>query len=439
VNTALALKNCEAPNTAAAGGHAKKAEAGAKTAETAEGFKKKLEDCEAVVVPMPSDTTSGSITNTDEGIQNNFGMIIPGADCMIEGREIPDHPSDIIDDCDEAMNMAAAMTLMDSMPEGAQADRTSENAWMQYTTAGDIPVQTQDQILETIGAYLDTASETGLQEPVVLVRQTSETQPLVSPEQTTETGYSESTTEAANVPNGAVSSELAETQNPIVPKAAEEPSITATEPLRITTTGEPGIAATKELGIAAEMDARRETKLSNDAGQSQSANALTAHSRETISVAGDATAEITTDETAQYTKENVLRIVDKVSTHSADGKYDFDVELKPDFLGKVRIKLTMEDGHIRMQIKTDDMSVKGMLSEQTSALQSALKEKGITLTNVDVTYESETTRDFGQQPHEQNGSSRQGLYYAQTETIGFEPAEELYGYYTGSSSVEFLA
>ena len=423
MNMALALKNCEAPNTAAAGGNAKKAEAGAKTAETAEGFKKKLEDCEAVVVPMTSNTTSGSITNTDEGIQNHFGIVIPGADCIIEGREIPAHPSDITDDCDEAMNMAAPMTLMDSMPEGAQADRTSENAWMQYTTAGDIPVQTQDQILETIGAYLDTASETGLQKPVVLVQQRSETQPLVSPEQTTETGASESMTEAANVPNDAVSGELVQTQNSVVPKAAKEL----------------GTTAAKELGTtAAEMGGERETEV-NDAGQSQSVNTMAVHSRETISVAGDTTVEATTDETAQYTKENVLRIVDKVSTQSADGKYDFDVELKPDFLGKVHIKLTMEDGNIRMQIKTDDISVKGMLSDQTSSLQNALKEKGITLTNVDVTYESQTTRDFGQQPNEQNGSSRQGLYYAQTETIGFEPAEELYGYYTGSSSVEFLA
>ena len=72
MNMALALNNCEAPNTAAAGGNAKKAEAGAKIAETAEGFKKKLEDCEAVVVPITSNTTSGSITNTDEGIQNQF-------------------------------------------------------------------------------------------------------------------------------------------------------------------------------------------------------------------------------------------------------------------------------------------------------------------------------------------------------------------------------
>ena len=48
--------------------------------------------------------------------------------------------------------------------------------------------------------------------------------------------------------------------------------------------------------------------------------------------------------TKLYEKDNVMRIVEKLHTEVSGGKYDFDVELKPDFLGKVNIKLTMENG-----------------------------------------------------------------------------------------------
>ncbi len=133
--------------------------------------------------------------------------------------------------------------------------------------------------------------------------------------------------------------------------------------------------------------------------------------------------------------------MDKVSTRFADGKYDFDVELKPDFLGKLSIRLSMEDGSIRMQIKTDDASVKSMLSSQTSSLQDALKEKGITLSNVDITYESQTSLSGDRQPFERNngGGRHNGAHFAQTEAAGLEPKAEMYSLYFGNSSVEFLA
>lgn len=424
MNTALALKICEAPNTAAAGGQAQKTEAGEKTPDTTESFKKKLEECEAVVTPMQSATTSGSITNTDDGMQNGLGAGMPETDCIIEGSEIPNHPPDVAEPQNEAVNMAA-MTIPNSMAEGEQTDKTSHNAWMQHAMAGDTPVQTQDQILETIGTYLDGA-ESGRQKPGTLAPRDLETAPSVSAEKTT----TEATGSSENVVNreGAANREsaagnmatggLSEVQRPVTPEAATE----------------------KLVVTAADTAGKREAEaVPSDPGQPQGVSTLGDCARETVPVAGEATAGTETEETAQLTKDNVLRIVDKVATKSADGRYELDVELKPDFLGKVHIKLTMEDGNIRMQIKTDDVSVKGMLSDQSASLQTALKEKGITLTNVNVTYESQTARDFSQQPHEQNGSGRQGLYYAQTEAIGFEPEEQLYSYYTGSSSVEFLA
>jgi flagellar hook-length control protein FliK len=430
VNTALALKICEAPNTAAAATQASQAETGTKkTANPAESFKKKLEGCEAVVVPVQLVTTGGSNTNTEVGTQNGIGTKAPGMDCCIEGRDVSDHPMDVTVTCDTA----AAFT--DSMAAGEQAGRTPENAWMQYTTAGDNPAQTQDQILETIGVYMDAASEPGEQKPEKAVQQAPTAPTLVS----TETPKTEAKTELSK--NTAEAPVTPDTTAAEKPAAAVEASKAATPLAQEKTDATAALPTYEKADATAALPTpeKRDVELKNDPIQSQSVNAPAGETRETVPVAMDTVGETTTEKTVQHTRDNVLRIVDKVAVQSENGRYDFDVELKPDFMGKVHIKLTMEDGNIRMQIKTDDMSVKGMLMDQTSSLQNALKEKGITLTNVDVMYDGQTTQDFSRQPHEQNSSGRHGLYYGQASTMSSEPAEEHYGYYTGGSSMEFLA
>ena len=162
-------------------------------------------------------------------------------------------------------------------------------------------------------------------------------------------------------------------QKTVTPAGTEDSRYTATTE----TDGDAAAASEKSPAAAG---------LRDDTGNQLATNMQTGGA---TSVAGNAAADAA--EGSRYTKENVLRIVDRVSTQAKDGRYDFDVELKPDFLGKVSIKLTMEDGNIRMQIRTDDASVRGMLSDQTSSLQSALREKGITLASVDVTYESQAS------------------------------------------------
>ena len=145
-----------------------------------------------------------------------------------------------------------------------------------------------------------------------------------------------------------------------------------------------------------------------------------------------------------FVKDNVIRIVDKLSTQVSDGKYDFDVELKPDFLGKVNIKLTMENGELRMHIKTDDIGVKGMFADQASAMQAVLKDKGISVTNIDITYQSQMQTGDDRQAHNQNSSKKQNSRtHASIEKLGgtemFEKMTEITGYTHTGSSVEYLA
>ena len=148
-----------------------------------------------------------------------------------------------------------------------------------------------------------------------------------------------------------------------------------------------------------------------------------------------------------FVKDNVISIVDKASASIREGRYEFDVDLKPDFLGKVSIRLTMQDGEVRMHVRTDDPAVKGMFSDQASALTSALKEKGIALSSVDVSYQDPTAagREAFAQAGNSDGQRREGQtgwtadrYAGSDVSDMFEtltPVSEL----LGGSSVEYLA
>ena len=148
--------------------------------------------------------------------------------------------------------------------------------------------------------------------------------------------------------------------------------------------------------------------------------------------------------TTDFVKDNVIRIVDKADASIREGRYEFNVDLKPDFLGKVSIKITMENGEIRMHVKTEDAAAKGLFSDQSASLQSALKEKGIVISTVDVSYQdplSAGREAFGQQTGG-NGQRREGQVGRGSERYsGGElydataPAAEL----LGGSSVEYLA
>jgi len=181
------------------------------------------------------------------------------------------------------------------------------------------------------------------------------------------------------------------------------------------------------------------TAASNTGVEASAAKALNA------SAQADKTQAAEPQKTAQgFVKDNVIRIVDKVSANAHEGRYEFDVELKPDFLGKVSIKLTMQDGEIRMRVQTDDLMVKGMFSDQTSSLTNALKEKGIVISTVDVSYQDPMAagREAFSQSGGGNGQKREGhVNWSADRYSGSDlfdtitPTTEL----LGGSSVEYLA
>ena len=454
MSTALALISCEAQSIAAEGG-LKSAEGKSNAPGRDNGFKKELEDCEAMAIPAQPEATNGSIPNAEAGEQQDPGVIqgLSGLSCVFEGIEVPEHPTDVAQTQGQTVDMPTGVIPVDGMAEGQQADSTPEsNARMQQTEAGgteSTPVKTQDQILETVGAYIDQTAETGT-EKAAQTGQAQTAAPLKEEQNpaAVKTAAGTAGTDEAQSGEGPAANAV---QKPVVPGAADQSGYAAMDTAESTAADKTGSAAKGQSETAAagktEDIGKREPSAKADTTEEtgKSYTSAPVADQEPAAAAKDtpvkAAQQPRTEEAAQFTKENVLRIVDKASTQAKEGRYDFEVTLKPEFLGKVNIKLTMEDGVIRMQIKTDDMSVRGMLTDQASSLQNALKEKGITLTSVDVTYESQASLDGGKQPFEQNDGQRRqgGMYYAHAEPTGYEPASDPYSYFVGNSSVEFLA
>ena len=153
--------------------------------------------------------------------------------------------------------------------------------------------------------------------------------------------------------------------------------------------------------------------------------------------------------------ETVMDLVDSLSTKAAEGTQEFEITLKPEHLGKLSIKLTQDGDGIKAHIKAADAAVRNMLSNETASLQTMLKEKGIAVTQIDVTYEASSSLAFsGGQPYRQqkndaqeskghhtvSGVLRASAYSSLTET----PADDLSAATSArlvlqGSSVEFSA
>ncbi len=145
-------------------------------------------------------------------------------------------------------------------------------------------------------------------------------------------------------------------------------------------------------------------------------------------------------------EENLTKLIESIRAHSTDGQQEFQVQLKPEFLGKLSIKLVMDHDGIRAQIKAEDISVKGMIQNEIAMLEEALKTRGIEIKQIEVAYEAPAF-DFNNQPHSQSGRftpSKQNNRYAVAQmeqssyTELFEAVDTL-DLYAQNSSVEFHA
>lgn len=145
-------------------------------------------------------------------------------------------------------------------------------------------------------------------------------------------------------------------------------------------------------------------------------------------------------------EENVSRLVESIRMHAAEGKQEFMVQLKPEFLGKLSVKLIMDSDGVRAQIKAAELSSKSLIENGLPALEEALKERGIDVKQIEVAYEPPKF-DFNQQQNSSNSwyfSQEKPNHYQiipveqESFTNFFEMADAIDQYSQGSS-MEFHA
>lgn len=461
VNNALAFSNCEAP---AASPDIKSVKDSAEPDVKGPGFAQELKDCEAPPKePYKSDTDKeqplneekGDTETKDNGMPDDPGAAgaVYGIVGILEGFEPPGYQSD------NTACIGENKTLPLSQQTAAQSDsaavqiplpqpKTQENAakapeyqqasgentgetseqiarMLQNNDAGTKPVQTQDEILKIVGDYLDSLENTN-----------SQASGKASAESVLQ---SAAKADKAVDLKGAQTPEQAELQGAASLKTAEGVKTTASQTAEVTDSADTKASAEIEAPDSKTLNTGKpESRITAEPVNGAAVNAGP--------VAFKAEAEqaepLSTEARPEAVRESVLRIVDKVKTGALEGRYDFDIDLKPEFMGKVSIKLTMEDGNIKVQIKAEEASVKAMLSDQTSNLHYMLKEKGIPVTTVDIASSNTMSgqENAGESAGQYDRRNPQGnAAYEQATEGTFESAKERYDFYLGGSYVEYLA
>jgi hypothetical protein len=333
-------------------------------------FKKKLESC-AAGMPVMITLNIDSLQTQDHSMATSTTaqQSPPEIVGILEGFGLLDYQTD---------NHAALMDMSQLTANNSQSTEAAADTATQQMMSdqfarmlikdqpGELPQDVQQQIIADAGKYSGSLESTNNQPHADMPAQGDEAALLfktkMAPENTAKTAMG--TTQTAETK--AVVGETAQ--------AVPETPIESAQ------------AAPKPAGKAEVPQAKTSDETAASTGTTTAAETVPVLAKASQTDAAPVVPETQEAET-DFVRDNVIRIVDKVSTNVREGRHEFDVELKPDFLGRVSIRLTLEDGEIRMQIKTDDPAVKGLFADQAGSLQNALKEKGIALSNIDITYQ----------------------------------------------------
>ncbi|WP_025718482.1 flagellar hook-length control protein FliK [Paenibacillus sp. 1-18] len=88
----------------------------------------------------------------------------------------------------------------------------------------------------------------------------------------------------------------------------------------------------------------------------------------------------------QFAKEMTEFVVQKLDIVKHSGMTEATIMLRPDHLGQLEVKLTMQNGHLVAQFMTEHSGAKDLLEQQMSQLRASLQSQGIQVDKVEVTH-----------------------------------------------------
>jgi len=81
------------------------------------------------------------------------------------------------------------------------------------------------------------------------------------------------------------------------------------------------------------------------------------------------------------------QVVEKTTLLQKDGKTELTVQLKPDTLGTLSIRLTVEKGFTTVKIIADSLQTKELIQGQISSLKQQLGDQGIKVKEFEIVHE----------------------------------------------------
>lgn len=249
----------------------------------------------------------------------------------------------------------------------------------------------------------------------------------------------------ARMPQAPGQVQVTETDKPVTSDIYNEAAVTAEAdgPCPLENKNDPQTGSSLEQGETAEDNSSSPEK---DASRIFGTQQQVDISPERLSAAENLNSATTATATTQTLFDTMVQNILMSST--AESSY-MEIQLKPDFLGKVSIQLALSDNGLEIKIKSDDMSVKNLIAGQIAQLSETLSEKGVKVNQIDVIYTDVSDHTFGQSASDNDNSQSAwafngGSKKAGTVNFGFgigftEEAEMVSILDTGISSVEYRA
>ncbi len=91
-----------------------------------------------------------------------------------------------------------------------------------------------------------------------------------------------------------------------------------------------------------------------------------------------------TKEVISHKSELVNKLADVIYYTAANKKEELVVQLKPELLGKLKIKLTSESGHLKIELFTENSALRDTIASHVSMLQRFLTDRGIFVQEIGV-------------------------------------------------------
>lgn len=87
---------------------------------------------------------------------------------------------------------------------------------------------------------------------------------------------------------------------------------------------------------------------------------------------------------SQNTQDIMSQIVKQARMAISQNKAELTMQLKPDFLGQLSMKIDLDNGILKGRILVESQQIKEMLEQNFDALKQSFEEKGITVENFDI-------------------------------------------------------